>query len=134
MSVLSGKDGSVWIAGQRVAMVLWWELTKRASSKAYVANDTGGWRRRVAGVKDSAGRLELKFPAASSPPLEEGQQVMLQLHLDSSGQNYYELPALIERISSRVDIATGEAIGWVVDFVGTGPLRGYGILEYNPNS
>lgn len=129
ISVLSGKDGSVWIGGQRVALVLWWELVRHASSKAYVSNDTAGWRRQLAGAKEATGRLELKLQADGFVPVEVGQEVSIRLHLDDSGENYYEVPALIARIRNRVDIASGEVIGWVVDFVGTGPVVGHGILE-----
>ncbi|HOM17221.1 MAG TPA: hypothetical protein PLQ00_07830 [Thermoguttaceae bacterium] len=133
MGVLSGKDGSVWIGGQPAAVVLWWELVKRSACKAYVANDTGGWRRRVPGAKDASGRLELKLRADGAAPVEEGQEATLRLHLDGTGKNYYELPAIIERISARVDIAGGEVIGWVVDFVGAGPAVGHGIVGQTPN-
>lgn len=132
MGVLSGKDGSVWIGGQPAAVVLWWELSKRASSKAYAANDTGAWQRRLAGAKDASGRLELKLRTDGAAPVEEGQTVTLRLHLDGTGKNYYELPALVERISARVDIAGGEVIGWVVDFLSAGPVVGHGLLGQTP--
>jgi|GEM_PF-690176 len=128
IGVLSGKDGAVWVGGQPVGPVLWWELVRRSSSKAYVANDTAGWRRRLAGAKESAGRFEMKLRTDQPMPFREGQEVSLRLHLDQSGQNYYELPALIERISKRVHIATGEVIGCLVDFVAAGPVIGHGIV------
>jgi hypothetical protein len=128
MGVLSGKDGSVWIGGQLFGPVLWWELVRRCSSKAYVANDTAGWRRRLAGAKEGTGRFEIKLRTDTPLPLREGQEISLRLHLDGSGKNYYELPALIERISNRVHIATGEVIGCLVDFVAAGPVVGHGIV------
>ncbi|MCS7306256.1 MAG: hypothetical protein NZ602_14255 [Thermoguttaceae bacterium] len=133
ISVLSSKDGSVWVAGQPVALVLWWALTKRASSKAYVANDTGAWRQRMAGAKETYGQFEMKLQADGTVPVQEGQEVSLRLHVDSTGQNYYELPVLIERISTRVDIATGEVIGCIVDFVSTGEVVGHGMVGQRPD-
>lgn len=121
LGVLSGKDGSVWVDGKRLALVLWWEWTQRVFHKAYATNDTGGVWGRLPGAHDCHGRMELKTPQDGSLPVQEGQRVTVQLHVDATGQHYYEVPVLIERISRRVDIATGQILGCVVDFVGTGP-------------
>lgn len=131
-SILSGKDGSVWVGEQLLTPVLRWELVKKVSCKAYVANDTGGAWRRLPGARDCTGRLELKLLQNRSAPLEEGWEVVLRLHLDGTGENYYEVPALIERITTQVDIATGEVIGWQVDFAGSGPVLGHGMTPKEP--
>ncbi|OHB83804.1 MAG: hypothetical protein A2V98_19895 [Planctomycetes bacterium RBG_16_64_12] len=61
--------------------------------------------------------------------MEEGDAVTLELHVDDSGANYYEVPAMIETIRAEVDISEGKTIAYVVTFSGNGPLTAYGVLQ-----
>ncbi len=128
MSVISGKDGTLKLGDGEVARVTHWRIEKTGRAKAYTANDTGGARRRVPGVKDCAGRFEIKASDSAGVPVEEGDAATLELHVDDSGANYYEVPAIIEAIRAEVDISEGTAVGHVVRFSGNGPIAAHGIL------
>lgn len=132
MAVLSGKDGTLKLGGAEVTPITHWKIEKTAASKAYSANDTGGARKRVPGAKDCSGRFEIQATDSGNVPVEEGDAVTLQLHVDDSGENYYEVPALVERIRAEVDISEGRTVAHVVTFSGNGPTTAHGMLQKEP--
>lgn len=129
MSLVSGKDGTLCLDDTEVTPVVNWRIEKRCAGKAYVANDTGGAKKRVAGAKDCSGRFEIKATTSGSVPVEEGDAVTLKLHIDGSGDNYYHVPAVIDTIRVAVRIDTGSVPGYRITFHGNGPVTAHGILE-----
>ena len=129
MSVISGKDGTLKLGDTEVTRVTHWKIEKTSGGKAYTANDTGGAKKRVAGVKDCSGRFEIKAGDSDAVPVEEGDVVTLQLHVDDSGANYYEVPAIVDTIRAEVDISEGKTVAHVVAFSGNGPIVPHGILD-----
>jgi len=129
MSVISGKDGTLKLGDAEVTQVANWRIEKTSAGKTYTANDTGGSKKRVAGTKDCSGRFEIKATDSANAAVEEGDAVTLELHVDDSGANYYEVPAMIETIRAEVDISEGKTIAYVVTFSGNGPLTAYGVLQ-----
>ena len=85
-------------------------------------------RARLPGAKDSSGRLEIKATDSGHVPLAEGDAVALALHADDSGQNYYELSAVIDAVRVEVNIASAKPIAYLVHFSGSGPITAYGVL------
>ncbi|MHC4406023.1 MAG: hypothetical protein ACYTG0_40820 [Planctomycetota bacterium] len=132
MSVLSGKDGTLHLDGAEVTPVTNWRIEKISRNKAYTANDTGGAAKRVAGVKDCSGRFEIKVTDSAGVAVEEGDTPTLELHVDGSGANYYEVPAVVDRIRADVDVSNGTVIGYVIHFSGNGPVTNHGILQKTP--
>ena len=132
MSVLSGKDGTLLLGDAEVAQVANWRIEKTSAARAYTANDTGGSRKRVAGAKDCAGRFEIKATDSAHVPVEEGDSVTLKLHVDDSGANYYEVPAVVDAVRAHVDISEGRSIAYVVAFSGNGPIIAHGVLQKTP--
>lgn len=128
MSVLSGKDGTLYLGTEEVTPVTNWRLEKTSANKPYAANDTGGAKKRVPGVRDSAGSFEIKAADSANVPVDEGDAVTLKLHVDGSGANYYEVPAVIDRLRVDVDINEGEIVAYVIDFSGNGAITAHGIL------
>lgn len=128
MPVLSGKDGTLFVGAGEAAPLVHWRLERTAANKHYVANDTGGARRRLPGARDCSGSFEIKAAAAGRAPVEEGDVVLLKLHADASGDNYYEAPAVIDRVRVEVDVSEGRTVAWLVDFSGDGPVTAHGIL------
>jgi hypothetical protein len=106
-----------------------WRIEKSSANKSYTANDTGGARKRVPGVKDCSGRLEIKADGTCPLPLCEGECVALELHVDGSGENYYELAAVVEAIGLSVDVGRGSPIAYRVGFSGNGPIAAHGVLN-----
>jgi hypothetical protein len=128
MPVLTGKDGTLRLGGTEVLQLVSWQIEKTAATKAYAANDTRGARGRVAGVKDCAGRLEIKATDSRKVPLAEGDTVALALHADGSGQNYYGLSAIIDAVRVEVDISEGKPVSYLIRFSGNGPITAHGVL------
>lgn len=128
-SMLSGKDGTVRREGAELLRVADWRIEKTSANKSYVANDTGGVRRRMPGVKDCSGRMEIKAISEGPAPLAEGEILAMELHVDASGENYYSLSAIVDAVRLEVDISQGTPVAYVVTFSGNGPLEPHGILS-----
>jgi hypothetical protein len=128
MTIISGKDGTLQLGSAEVARLTSWAIEKTSAAKAYVANDTGGARRRVSGIRDCSGQLEIAADGRDTAPAAEGDFVALKLCADRSGNNYYELSAIVEKVRVQVDISAGTPIGYTVIFSGNGPIVGHGIF------
>jgi hypothetical protein len=116
MSVESGKDGKVMIGAAAIADVTKWTLRTTSNNVAYASSSTGGFRRRVAGVKDGSGTIAFKLDVEDpiTDELEEGDAVTLLLYLDDS--RHYSVPAVIDALQWEVDIDRGEIIGGTAEF------------------
>jgi len=128
MAVLSGKDGTLYVSDAEVTPVSNWRLSITSNNPDYAANDTGGWKKRTAGVKDCSGSLEVKVEDSGNCPVEEGDAVTLKLHVDDTGSNYYEVPAIIDKIEVEVDINEGQIVAHAIDFSGNGAITPHGVL------
>lgn len=134
MTILSGKDGTLYIGQEEMAQITRWRLVKTCTAKAYTANDTGGWRRRVYGVCDCHGQFELKIADDRRVAVYESVLIRLRLHVDDSQKNYYEVPARIDSVRITVDIGEGKPIPYLVTFSGNGPVISHGVLGWDdPN-
>ena len=129
MSVLSGKDGTLYLGTEEVTPVTNWRLEKTSANKPYAANDTGGARGRVPGVKDCTGRLEVKATDSGKVPVAEGDAVALALYADGSGENYYELSAVVDSVRVEVNVSEGRPVAYGIRFSASGPITPHGILE-----
>ena len=132
MSFISGKDGTLKLDDVEVTQVTNWRIDKASRNKAYTANDTGAARKRVPGAKDCSGRFEIKTTQSGHVPVEEGDVVVLELHVDGSGENYYQVPAIVDAIRAGVDISEGKMVVHLVKFSGNGPIIAHGILQKPP--
>ena len=128
MAVLSGKKGTLYVGASEVTPVSNWKLTITGSHREYIANDTGGWKKRAAGAKDCRGSFEVKVTENGNAPVEQGDPVTLKLHVDDTGSNYYQLEASVDRIGVETDISGGETVALSVAFSGNGTVTPYGIL------
>ena len=129
MAVLSGKDGTLYIGANEVTPLSNWKLSITSHNPDYAANDTGGWKKRAAGVKDCFGSFEVKVEDGGNSPVEEGDSVALKLHVDATGNNYYDVPAMIDKIEVDVDINQGRIVALAVDFSGNGAVTTYGVVS-----
>jgi hypothetical protein len=128
MAILNGKNGTLYVAAAEATPLSHWRLVTRVRRRSYAANDTGGWKRRIAGPRDCAGRFELKASDDRHCPVAEGDAVALRLHVDRTGENYYDVPALVTRIAVEVDIGTRKIVSYHVRFAGNGPVVKHGVL------
>jgi hypothetical protein len=125
---MSGKNGTLLCNGAQVAPVTSWKLAVTGSNLDYVANDTGGWKKRAAGPRDSSGSFQVKADDAGHCPVAEGDAVTLDLHLDRTGNNYYTVAAIIQRIEVETDISAGKIVAYVIEFAGNGAVTPHGIV------
>lgn len=129
MPILTGKDGTVFKGGTPLVPLAAWRLALKCESYAYAANDSGGALRRLAGSMDCAGTLRFALVEGGACPLAPGQSVELELHVDATGENYYELPAVIERVELVVELSSGAPLAYEAAFAADGPLAAHGILQ-----
>ncbi len=128
MAVMSGKNGTLFCNGEQVAPLTNWKLAVTSKNLDYVANDTGGWTARAAGPRDSSGSFQVKADDAGHCPVAEGDAVTLDLHVDRTGNNYYAVAAIIQRIEVETDISGGKVVGYVIEFAGNGAVTPNGIV------
>ena len=116
MSLETGDEGKVLIGGTPLADITAWSLETTTRSAAYASSATGGYRKRLAGVKEGRGRIQFKLDVASplTNTLDEGSAVTLLLYLD--GTRFYSVPAVIDSLQIEVDIDGGELIDGQADF------------------
>lgn len=120
MSTFSGKDGKVLIGGTALADITRWSLRTSAQNSAYASSSTGGYKKRVPGVKDASGSIAFKLNTADpiTGDFDEGSAVTLLLYLD--GTRFYSVPAVIDALKLEVDIDSGQVVGGVAEFSANG--------------
>jgi hypothetical protein len=128
MAILSGKDGTIKLAGQVVTPVTHWSLAISCEVGTYVANDTGGAKKRVRGPDDCTGSFVCRATDDGHCPVAAGLQAIVQFHVDDTARNYYEVPILVYRIRVECDIATGEVMAYTVFFAGDGRVVRRGVV------
>lgn len=131
----SGKNGTVkYGSGTSLLEVTKWSFEPKTNVPKYASNATGGFKTGVAGVRDSSGKVEIKVPSDTGLPLQDGDSVTLQLHVDATGSNYFSVPAIISGMPVDCDVDGGEIVGATYNFEGNGAWTGYGILAQGGGS
>ncbi len=128
MAVLTGKDGTLYLGPSEITPVSNWVLKILGNQRPYVANDTGGWKKRAAGSKDCWGSFTVSVTDSGSCPIEEGDSATLKLHVDGTGNNYYQVEAIIDRIGAETDVTGGKLVALKIEFSGNGSVTPYGVL------
>jgi hypothetical protein len=128
MTILYGHRGTVRVGDAEVAALLKWTLNLISRNVQFVSSLAGQWTRRAPGPRDCTGSLLLHASTEEGCPLRPGQSVVLKLHVDDSGENYYRVPAIVDRISVQTDISGGQPVGYAVEFSGDGQVTPHGIL------
>lgn len=122
MGLITGRDGRVLRDGAAVADIAGWSLLTAARGKSYASSATGGYRRRVAGVREASGKVAGKLggesPASLGGVLTEGDAVVLRLHV--SPAHWYEVPAVIDTLRVVVDVERDEIVGWEAEYTADG--------------
>lgn len=123
MATVSGKHGTVKIGSSDVRELTNWSGSFNPNNQAWNSNQTGGAKRRIAGVLDSSGSMAGKFD--ESDPIwnsfEEGDEVTLHLYVCQNPPRYRVQPAVIGEVQYEVDIDDGAIVGWTANWEGNGP-------------
>ena len=125
---ISGKYGTVKVAGSSIVEIKNWKLSTKTNVPKWGSNLSDGWKTGVAGVRDGSGSFDLLLqePDASAGPLQDGDMVVLQLHIDNSGANYYGCTAIVEQSDVECNIDTGDpvSIGYTFQSIGAVTFNG----------
>lgn len=120
MSILTGKHGNVLANGQPLAEITLWTFKTTRKHVAYSSSATGGFRRRLPGVREGSGRFNFVVaePQSAGAALQEGAEVTLTLAIDR--QRQYVVPAVVDVVAIETDISGGGPVtGWA-EFSTTG--------------
>lgn len=128
MAYKTGKRGTMKLDGTELVPITNWKTKPTVATSAFHTNESGGSKNREAGVEDSTGSFDLKLKEGAFFPVERGQKVVLQLHIDETTQNYYEVPAIIKEWDLDCDINDGKEFTVPVTWEGNGPMIGHGTL------
>ena len=129
MSTISGKNGTVKISSTDLFEVTRWTFSPQCAVSKYASNNTAGYRAAVAGILDGNGTIDVKLDTANTLDLLAGSAATLELHVDSSGSNYYSVPAIIAAAPITVDIDSGEVVGATYRFESNGAWSANGAVD-----
>ena len=129
MSTISGKNGTVKISSTDLFEVTRWTFQPQCAVSKYASNNTAGYKAAVAGILDANGTIDVKLDTANSLDLVAGSAATLELHVDSGGSNYYNVPAIIASAPIAVDIDSGEIVGATYRFESNGAWTANGALN-----
>ena len=118
MAVISGKDGTVSFGGSAVADCTSWSITTTSNNPAYGSCDTGGWKKRVAGIKDSSGTFTAKYNGAIAMAAGDTGSGVFTV----DGTATYTVPIIIDQVQLEVDMDDGDVVGYSVDWSGDGAV------------
>lgn len=127
-NVVSGKNGKVKVSGSPLGHITKWDLTLKSTNPEYRSSSTGGATGRVAGNTDFSGTFESLVNTDAGFSLSRGDYVTLELHIDGSGSNYYECPAIIDEIKPAVDIEGAGPIKLSCSFSANGDYTKHGTI------
>ncbi len=120
MATISGTNGKVMVGATTLAEITDWTFQSSSNNHAYASSSTGGFRRRIPGVKDGSGNIGFKLDPANpiTNNFDEGSSVTLLLYLAAT--RYYSVPAVIDSIHLAVDISSGDVLGGTAIFSADG--------------
>jgi hypothetical protein len=124
MAGQSGYTGYVKIGSTNVAEVTKWSFKPTSNNPSWASSTVPGYKRRVAGVKDGGGTIDVKFDRTSMfiSVLDVGTEVTLLLYpeVHTTGtvvdSKFYSVPAIVDSYSIEVDIDGGDVTGASIEF------------------
>lgn len=125
----TGKRGTAFKNGAKICDTSKWTFEPSVAVGKYVSNCTNGFKKSVDGAGDSKGTIEIKVDENGKIPMVPGNRVTLALHVDDSGNNYYEVPAMVSTTPIEVDFASENPVAMTFNFEGDGPWTGHGTCE-----
>ena len=112
MAVISGKNGTVSLAGDATA----WSISLTSNNPSWASPATSGYKKRVAGVLDTSGSYSAKYNG--SVPTVGAITTSAAFTLD--GSTTWTLNIIVDSVNIEVDMDDGDVVGYSVDWSGTG--------------
>lgn len=127
MAYFSGSTATIhWAATGGVAAeeshIIAWSLTTACNVSKFATNSTSGWKDAVAGVKEWSGTITGVMDDTDGVAFDEGDAILIELHVDGDDDNYYSGTGIISGFSTDVDIKEGPEQEWEIQFEGKGAL------------
>ena len=121
MAVITGKDGSVAVAGDNVTMITSWSISIEADTLEFTNFGSAGWKENMGSLKSWSGSIEgFADTAQNATSLAVGTTVAVVLVEGGTGSTTYTGNAIIT--SQSVDASTAELVTVSFDFTGSGTL------------
>ena len=120
MAVITGKDGSVAVAGDNVTMITSWSISIEADTLEFTNFGSGGWKENMGSLKSWSGSIEGFADTAQTATLAVGTTVAVVLVEGGTGSTTYTGNAIVT--SQSVDASTAELVTVSFDFTGSGEL------------
>lgn len=109
--VVTGESGSVLLAGAAIGNVGMWKLNMSMQIGKHGHSGSGGWKTRSAGTRDADATVKVFKVDAAAPDLVPGNIYLFELHINDSGNDYYEGYFMVESPGElTVDIDDGKEI------------------------
>jgi hypothetical protein len=106
-----------------VCEVTKWTLDPTAAISSYHSNKSGGHKKKVGGVRDTKGTIEIKIGATDGQQLQPGDVIALRLYANGSdaetlvSTDYFDIQeAVIAGAPVECDIDNGEVVGLTYNF------------------
>lgn len=107
---VSGNGGAVKISTTSVGEVLDWRIAKKAVVTKFASSESNGYKKSVAGSKDSACTFNGKWDSLADAPFDVGDSLTLVLQLMSGKSFTY--PCVVASLDITTNMDTGEPIGF----------------------
>ena len=121
---ISGINGDVLIEEDQLQEVRKWSFKPTQNNPSYGSNRTGGYKKRVPGIKDATGSIGIAYIpgnpvyGVSAGQIREGSQPELALYIDD--YHYIDAPAIIDSMSFEVDLDEGSIVTCDAEFSANG--------------
>jgi hypothetical protein len=120
MAVITGKDGSVSVAGNNVSQITSWSISIEADTLEFTNFDSQGWKENAGSLKSWSGTIEGFVDTAQTATLNCGATVEVILVEGGSGSTTYTGDAVIT--AKNIESSTAELVTISIDVTGTGTL------------
>lgn len=133
MAAFNGCLGTVYADSEEILGIKNWEFSEEAESEAYRDNTTGcNSHYNVSGV-ETTGSFSVNLQTGATKgklPLRARDRVTLQLHIDDTGDNYFEQECIITSVGPySVSPEDGSLVTCDFSFVVNGRMIGHGTLS-----
>jgi len=120
VAAVSGQYGKIMLGSSNLVECTGWTWDRNVASHAYASCATAGYKKRVAGTKDSTGTASGIYDPADQIDdlIDIGDLVSLLLYVTAI--KYYTVPSLVVSVGLEVDVEEGEIIRWELGFEGNG--------------
>lgn len=135
MAAFNGCEGTIYDAAGPTELlgISMWKFSESVKNEDYADNTTGCSTKTNIGPKTTTVDIDVNLQDGAGkglPPLVTGNEYDLQLHIDATGNNYFEGSVVVlEMTDYEVNIAEGSLVSASYSCKVQGELTGQGTLS-----